>query len=809
MLTMNMAEAQTDYIYRSINSGAWNNTNTWARAHKNTPTVFTALAPGGTIPNRNAENIEISDGHTVTYDYTNNVDQIIIKPGGVLELPSGQNMNVYVAPSTDRIVVQGVDGKQGIFRNYGGTITYKNPSNVTVSSNFEVNAYGKYEHVYNATLGTVPLATWDANSEIEFKMTGVFSGLTLADYQTRGFAQNFGNVKWNTTGNTSNVDLRGVITNVQGNFEVLSTGTGTAGSSGSALILSSNATYNLSIGKNLIVSGGNADLVFASSGTPSGGVFNLTIGEGMQVKNGGAFRNNKIATPLNLHFTGTGLLQNTSTNHLYSAKYIIGANANISLGSDITVPEAQSGGVTSTFDVNGALNANAYSFLGNGDFSLNSSATLSIGHASGITTGSTGTVKVGGTRTFSPSANYIYNGTVAQFTGNALPASISKLKVNNVAGLRLSAPVLVTGTLEMAEGIITATTANKLTMASNATVVMPSLDKVSYVSGPMAHTVDINNFDDLIVLNFPIGKNGKYRPIELSVFQLDPISTTYTAEQFEQAYTYPANDSLPSSIANISKIRYFKIDKSTNADVTAQIKLMYASDDMVTDYQKLTIAKYNSVNKWADILATASSDGTITSDFFDNFSDFVLANKKGGTNPLPVELLSFKVAAKENATALTWETASEKNSSHFEIERSHDARTFETIGTEKAMGNSQTFKRYAFADQNPMSGVAYYRLKQVDLDGTIAYSKIEQVNRNAKAQDIQLYPNPTAGRLYLQTSAEISNVRMLNVLGQEVYSAKENIRTGFDIAHLPNGVYQVIIDSNNKTINLKFLKAGF
>ena len=175
--------------------------------------------------------------------------------------------------------------------------------------------------------------------------------------------------------------------------------------------------------------------------------------------------------------------------------------------------------------------------------------------------------------------------------------------------------------------------------------------------------------------------------------------------------------------------------------------------------------------------------------------------------PLPIELLSFKAVAKENAILLAWETASEKNSSHFEIERSTDARNFETIGSEKAQGNSQNLKRYAFTDQNPLSGMTYYRMKQVDLDGTVAYSKIEQVNLLEKQQPI-LYPNPATDKIYIKGLSDLSGIRILNALGQEVFADKDHTETGLDISHLPNGVYQVLITGKSKITRLKLVKAS-
>nr|WP_234462575.1 T9SS type A sorting domain-containing protein [Adhaeribacter terrigena] len=110
-----------------------------------------------------------------------------------------------------------------------------------------------------------------------------------------------------------------------------------------------------------------------------------------------------------------------------------------------------------------------------------------------------------------------------------------------------------------------------------------------------------------------------------------------------------------------------------------------------------------------------------------------------------------------------------------------------------------------------MSGVAYYRLKQVDLDGTIVYSKIEQVNRNTKALDIHLYPNPTAGNLTISLpETGETEVKVMNVLGQ-VVGLKKIVNTKtveLDLTHLPAGTYQVMIVTDKTQFLKKVIKTA-
>jgi hypothetical protein len=111
-------------------------------------------------------------------------------------------------------------------------------------------------------------------------------------------------------------------------------------------------------------------------------------------------------------------------------------------------------------------------------------------------------------------------------------------------------------------------------------------------------------------------------------------------------------------------------------------------------------------------------------------------------------MLYFNGKATNAGAQLTWATATEKNSESFVIEKSVNGKNFEAIGKVKAAGSSNQQLQYNFTDVNATAQTNYYRLRQVDTDGTIAYSSIVTVNTNAKATDFTAvaYPNPFSGK---------------------------------------------------------------
>jgi hypothetical protein len=145
---------------------------------------------------------------------------------------------------------------------------------------------------------------------------------------------------------------------------------------------------------------------------------------------------------------------------------------------------------------------------------------------------------------------------------------------------------------------------------------------------------------------------------------------------------------------------------------------------------------------------------------------------------LPVKMLYFGAEKQDEAKALLkWATAQEIDNDRFEIERSADAEEWTNIGEVKGAGNSSTEQQYTFVDDNPINGVNYYRLKQVDVDGHSEYSSIAQVTFDMVASNttLMVYPNPSNKENGLNVVISnlndlITNVSITNTVGQTIFS---------------------------------------
>jgi hypothetical protein len=167
---------------------------------------------------------------------------------------------------------------------------------------------------------------------------------------------------------------------------------------------------------------------------------------------------------------------------------------------------------------------------------------------------------------------------------------------------------------------------------------------------------------------------------------------------------------------------------------------------------------------------------------------------------LPVEMTSFtgEPTGLEQCT-LNWTTASEKNNSGYDVEKSFDGKTFSKIDFVKGAGNSFVKQKYEYTD-NVFTQNAYYRLKQNDNDGQFSYSKVIFIETDKKGKvKIAVYPNPNKGIFTIDHTSETEDISITNAIGQVVYNnkVKESNRMEVDISNLPSGLYQVRLMGKN------------
>ena len=157
--------------------------------------------------------------------------------------------------------------------------------------------------------------------------------------------------------------------------------------------------------------------------------------------------------------------------------------------------------------------------------------------------------------------------------------------------------------------------------------------------------------------------------------------------------------------------------------------------------------------------------------------------------PLPVSLISFTGASLGENIRLNWSTASEQKNSHFEILRSADGKTFENIGTVQGNGTSSEQHFYSYTDRSPLAGVNYYRLKQVDYNGTATeHQEMVSVRSFIKSKEFKVLVSAD-GKVQFMFYADKSvaaDLMISDIQGRKIYANTVSLEKGYNSVAIPN-----------------------
>lgn len=171
---------------------------------------------------------------------------------------------------------------------------------------------------------------------------------------------------------------------------------------------------------------------------------------------------------------------------------------------------------------------------------------------------------------------------------------------------------------------------------------------------------------------------------------------------------------------------------------------------------------------------------------------------------VPVELTSFTAKAKGSNAVLNWETATEANSSHFNVQRSFDGVAFTTIGKVESAGTTQVAQAYSFTDRNASAkgSTLYYRLQQVDADATTSTTEIRVVNFDGNVES-KVFPNPASLGSNVQIQGNsIETVQVISIDGKTVADYQVGGKNGFSLptTDLSAGAYILLVNSEKSNL---------
>jgi hypothetical protein len=447
-----------------------------------------------------------------------------------------------------------------------------------------------------------------------------------------------------------------------------------------------------------------------------------------------------------------------------------------------------------------------------------------IGDANGITTsGASGNIQCTGSRSYSTGGDYTYDGAVGQNSGNGLPATVHNLTLNNNSNVTLTNSTSVSNIITFTKGIFV-TSANTLTLGTS-TSTLGTLSRTSgHVYGNFKRWIAAAATSNIL---FPVGTLTYYNGANFS-FTVAPtagsISSTFIP-------TNPGTNGFPLTDAGISLTTigygYWSFTAANGfAGGTYNVNLSANGFPGITDYTELhTVRRASGGSPWTlngNHSAGTGSNATAVSNrlLMTSLGHFGIGSNTA--NPLPIELISFHAKLNSGEVDLSWATASEINNDYFTVERSADANHFTEVLRKNGAGNSTSILNYQDADQHPLSGHSYYRLKQTDYDGHFTYSKTEAVNNKLLKTEVDpelkliaVSPNPFSEKFkvaFTTQKAGAVTVELINSSGklvaQQIIQSNEGPNTfNFtDDQKLPQGIYFINLLFNDEKISQKIIK---
>jgi len=248
--------------------------------------------------------------------------------------------------------------------------------------------------------------------------------------------------------------------------------------------------------------------------------------------------------------------------------------------------------------------------------------------------------------------------------------------------------------------------------------------------------------------------------------------------------------------------------------------------EMCIPFSELGVTSAGELNVFVFVVSSTAffSDVTVPGNvsggnpgFDADFSTLAGGPYNSGSNPLPVELTSFTAAVNGKEVILNWSTATETNNRIFEIERKKENSDFITIGFVDGEGTTTEHQEYSYIDRNVQVGKYFYRLKQIDFDGTFEYSNEIEVDAIGLLSFYleQNYPNPFNPNTIIKFGFDKNTkaqLKVYDVLGNEVANLfNETVEAGklyeinFNASGLSSGVYYYQLSGDSKTEIKKML----
>ena len=426
--------------------------------------------------------------------------------------------------------------------------------------------------------------------------------------------------------------------------------------------------------------------------------------------------------------------------------------------------------------------------------------------------------------TFSP------NDAQISFIGNNVSAisggGYQTLVINNTTpdGIALQDTVEVSGTLTLNDGIVN-TNGNMISITNPSPAAITNFGEDNYINGTLQRAIS-----DTATYSFPVGDDVIYALVDIK-----PRGSTGGVTSLKvQFINKPGDDEgldLNFNGVNINSVHPAGIwliepDQQPlfGGGISGDYELTFHLDGFpnLANYNFYVLTRPDSsavATDWnvaSEVSGNQIVDGKLVVSGITHFSQWGVGQGSGGGS-LPVKMTEFKAVPADNKyIQLKWTTETEINNSGFLVERGTDGIEFTSLGFVPGNGNSTELHSYTFNDKNVESRKRYYyRLKQIDNDGTSEYTKIvsAQLGGDKQQRIGEFIPNPTSSianvEIYSVTDQKVT-FEFKNTLGQVVKKGDVMIRRGsnsyrLDVSDLASGNYLVVINTPEQIYTKKLV----
>ncbi len=412
-------------------------------------------------------------------------------------------------------------------------------------------------------------------------------------------------------------------------------------------------------------------------------------------------------------------------------------------------------------------------------------------------------VQSGITTDYSGAGWLTFEGSSNQILSSVQPITIPMLRVNNGNRLILNDPITVSTQVDLINN-------GSIELGTNNLVLTPAATIVNF---DPSHFIITNNTG---ILQQEVGAANVVFPIGNSTYNPATLNNTGTVDNFSARVEDQVLDFGTIGTPETQDIvnRSWHITESIIGGSASTLTVQW---DVPQELPGFTRSQ-SGVAHWdgafwdhPSTYTAATPVGTSFSQTRTGITSFSLFAVEDVDELLPVELLFFEAhRLDKQQVQLNWATESELNNQGFDIERMLDTETeFRQINWVDGTGTSTSVVNYSMNDLNPHQGISYYRLKQIDFDGSYAYSPIRAVDGRKATNNstIQIYPVPTDDHLMIDFSNwENSNasavLKIVDVHGRilllkEIEMQQNDLIRIDEVRDFPSGAYFVMIGNEN------------